>query len=429
MEAIRPEAEVPLVGCPRTMADLGMTPIFLKDHLLRTFYFEPVQTGFDLAKKTCIPLSIVDRLINELRNDSLLEVRGGAGERKMSFKVTLTEKGRARGAELVSVSSYAGAVPVPLEDYRRVVQAQSMLNAPVNRQDLDDAFTHLVLSEDLLSQLGPAVNSGQSIFLYGPPGNGKTTIAEAIACISGEGIMIPYALEVDGQIIKVYDPVNHTRLDSDEEDIEEIGGPDRRWVRCARPAMVAGGELTLGMLDLAFDRLSGYYEAPLQMKANGGVLVIDDFGRQSVSPRELLNRWIIPLEKRMDFFPLHTGKIFEAPFDVLIIFATNLEPADLVDEAFLRRIQYSLFVGNPTPDQYVLIFRSICEGHGIQVADEDIAYLMDQVYGPMGRQMRGCHPRDIVNHVIDICKYNGQQPHIDRELLDQACASYFIQGI
>jgi len=268
------------------------------------------------------------------------------------------------------------------------------------------------------------------VFLYGPPGNGKTVVAEGIGRALGGDMYVPSALDVDGQIITIFDPVNHEAL----EDEGPAGGSiikaverDRRWVRIRRPVVTVGGELTLEMLDLSFNAIAKFYEAPLQMKANGGVFVVDDFGRQRVRPRDLLNRWIVPLENRVDYLTLHTGKKFEMPFDVLIVFATNLNPESLADEAFLRRIPYKIFAKNPTADEFGRIFELNCRRKGIPYDPVVIEYLIRRYYEPRGVEMRGCHPRDIVEQVVDICRYQSRQPVLSRELLDQACRNYFLE--
>jgi len=273
------------------------------------------------------------------------------------------------------------------------------------------------------------VNSGKSVFIYGPPGNGKTVLAEGIGRALGGDMYIPWALDIDGQVITIFDPVNHEKLE------DEVSGSvlikavdrDRRWVRVKRPVVTVGGELTLEMLDLNFNPIAKFYEAPLQMKANGGVFVVDDFGRQRIRPRDLLNRWIVPLESRVDYLTMHTGKKFEMPFDVLIVFATNLNPESLADEAFLRRIPYKIYAKNPTHDEFGRIFELNCKRRGIGYDPVIIEYLVRRYYQPRGLEMRGCHPRDIVEQVVDICRYQAKPLVITRELLDQACKNYFLE--
>jgi predicted ATPase with chaperone activity len=281
----------------------------------------------------------------------------------------------------------------------------------------------------MLDQLGPAVNSGKALFLYGAPGNGKTVVAEGIGRALGTEMYIPHALDVDGQVITMFDPVNHVRSASATEQVSVIASAslDQRWEKIRRPVVVVGGELTLEMLDLSFNPISKFYEAPIQMKANGGVFVVDDFGRQRIPPRDLLNRWIVPLESRVDFLTLHTGRKFEIPFNVFIIFATNLKPESLADEAFLRRIPYKILAKNPTVDEYCRIFELNCRKRGLAFDPVMVEYLERRYYQPRNLQMRACHPRDLVEQVVDICRYQKRPVAITRELLDMACGSYFLE--
>src|SRR5262249_55693160 len=281
----------------------------------------------------------------------------------------------------------------------------------------------------MYDKLGPAVNSGKALFLYGKPGNGKTVIAEGIGRALGSDMHIPYAIDVDGQTITMFDPVNHVRTSAHGSagSVVSLSGHDRRWEQIRRPVVVVGGELTLEMLDLTFNPIAKFYEAPIQMKALGGVFVVDDFGRQRIPPRDLLNRWIVPLESRVDFLTLHTGRKFEIPFNVFIIFATNLKPESLADEAFLRRIPYKIRAKNPTVDEYTRIFEMNCRKRGLPFDAELIDYLQYKYYGPRRLQMRACHPRDLIEQVIDRCRYKQRAPELTHTLLDEACNTYFIE--
>jgi SpoVK/Ycf46/Vps4 family AAA+-type ATPase len=285
----------------------------------------------------------------------------------------------------------------------------------------------------MLERIGPAVNSGRSIFLYGPPGNGKTTIAEAVGrMVLGRDIWIPYAIDIDGQIVRVFDNVNHELLEvsstGDTGSLPRATGlrPDPRWVRIRRPVIIVGGELTLEGLDLVWDSTNHYYEAPYQVKANGGMFLIDDFGRQQVRPRDLLNRWIVPLEKRVDYLTLHTGRKVEVPFFVLVVFSTNIEPRDLVDEAFLRRIRHKIEVGDPSFEQYRAIFKQVCAEKHLPYDEEVLRYIIKKWYVDASRNLRCVHPRDLVDQIIDISKYMNQPPRMTREMIDRAASAYFV---
>jgi hypothetical protein len=299
----------------------------------------------------------------------------------------------------------------------------------VDRHTLVSGFDGLIVNMAMLDQLGPGVNSGKSLFLYGAPGNGKTVIAQGIGKSLGTEMFVPFAMDVDGQTITMFDPVNHTLLSGpgDSGSVVAASSQDKRWERIQRPVVVVGGELTLEMLDLTFNPIARFYEAPIQLKANGGVFVVDDFGRQRIPPRDLLNRWIVPLESRVDYLTLHTGRKFEIPFNVLIIFATNLKPESLADEAFLRRIPYKIMAKNPTMDEFCQIFEMNCRRRNIAFDPVLVEYLNRKYYQPRKLQMRACHPRDLVEQVVDRCRYYGRELAITRELLDAACASYFLE--
>jgi hypothetical protein len=421
---------------PRDIEDTGLGDEFITDLVLKHLYFAGVVPGHDLAARVRLPFhGIVEPVFTFLKHEKLLEIKKGQGISEAAYHYALTAEGRRRAREILEQSSYTGPAPVPLEDYEPMCTRQTVRNLTVTRQELELAFEHMVLEPAIFDMLGPATNSGKSVFLFGDPGNGKTTIAEGLARLLKGGIYIPHALKVDNQVVKVFDPVHHTpvdiptpRLDNGQPDI--TGGPryDNRWVFCRRPIVEVGGELTLHMLDLEFDEISKYYEAPLQVKANGGLFIIDDFGRQQVSPRDLLNRWILPLEKGIDFLTLHTGNKFAVPFDQLLVFATNLEPMDLVDEAFLRRIRYKVHVGDPTPAQYTMIFSMVCEAKGVPFDPRAVDYLLETWYEKNGLPLRACHPRDIVEHCVDMARFLDATPELTPEILDHIFNTYFIVG-
>lgn len=404
---------------------------FLTDLAIKTMYLEGNILGYELADRMRLPhTGVVEELLTGLKREQLCEVKGtggigGArGLGRAVYRYEITDKGRAVAREAMQRSQYAGPTPVPLPQYNEAIHRQSLGQLRVHRDGLRRALSHLVLDEQTIAYLGAAVNSRRSIFLFGPPGNGKTAIGEGIGTLVLEGaIYIPYAVETDNQVIKVFDALNHV---VDDQAPSDRNGYDRRWIRIRRPVITVGGEMTLDELDLIYEQTSKYYEAPLQMKSNGGMLLIDDFGRQQVRPRDLLNRWIVPLEKRIDYMALHTGRKIEIPFDALIVFATNLAPKDLVDEAFLRRIRHKIRITDPSWDDYREIFRRRCQEKGVPYSEEGLAYLIKEHYMRHNRAKRGCHPRDLIDQVIDIARYLDISPQLSKDLIDQACNAYFV---
>ena len=422
---------------PRSMAETGIGEEFLVDLTMKHLYYGGVLAGYELANRAKLPFqAVIQPVLKFLKDEKLCEIKKGAGISEGVYTYALTDEGRRRAREMQEQSSYAGPAPVTIEDYLAMCTRQTVRNLVVRRSEIDAAFTHLVIPQTTMDQLGPAVNSGKSIFLFGDPGNGKTSIAESLSELMHGGIYVPYAITVGNQVVKVFDPVHHVPIDvpkpgapTGEMDITQGGmSYDQRWVFCRRPVVEVGGELTLNMLDLRFDEVSKFYEAPLQVKANGGLFIIDDFGRQQVSPRDLLNRWILPLEKRIDFLTLHTGQKFSVPFDQLLIFATNIDPVNLVDEAFLRRIRYKIHVDDPTESMFAEIFSMVCEAKGVQFNPEAVEYLMREYYQRHRRPLRSCHPRDLVEHVIDLARFNESTPTLTQQALDHICRTYFIDG-
>ena len=415
--------------------DTGLSPLWLQDLILKILYFQGYLSGFKVAEEVALPFAgVTATLLDILKREKLIEVKSsqmGLGEGAYTYAITGAGVDRAR--EALDRSQYAGPAPVPVEDYNNAIRKQNRGRPTVNHRSLRQVLNQLVLNEKIFERVGPAVNSGTSIFMYGPPGNGKTTIARAIGSLTSRGSMyIPYAIYIDGQVVKLYDSVNH-QLAPDEAttsmgtgSLRSSARRDPRWVRVRRPFIVTGGELNMEGLDLVFDDTNKYYEAPFQVKANGGILLIDDFGRQLVRPRDLLNRWIVPLENRIDFLTLHTGRKIEVPFDVLIVFSTNLPPKDLVDEAFLRRLRHKIEVGDPSYQEYREIFRRVAAAKGIAYSDQGLAYLLQEWYIKSNRKLRASHPRDLCDQIIDISRFLDIQPAMSRELLSRAAAAYFV---
>jgi predicted ATPase with chaperone activity len=419
---------------PRTIEDTELSVGFLADLALKTLYFAGYISGYEVAEAIKLPFkSITDRVLEFLKRDRFIEVKGSSGGAyaEAAYEYVITGKGIERAREIMDRNQYAGPAPVTLESYKTAIRKQALQDVSIGPGQVRNALSHLVLGDRILGQIGPAINSSRSIFLFGHPGNGKTTIAEAIGfMILQDEMYIPYAVEVDGQVIKVFDPISHKVVPNEGGDQYGSRGNgqrlDRRWVRIRRPVVVTGGELTLESLDLNWEEAKKFYEAPLQMKANGGMFLIDDFGRQKIRPRDLLNRWIVPLEKRFDYLTLQTGNVIQIPFDMLIIFATNLEPRDLVDEAFLRRIRHKIDVRDPTIDEYREIFRRVAQSKDIRFDEGVLNYLVQEYYDKASRQLRACHPRDILDHLTDIARFQGIPPQLTKELIDQACVGYFV---
>jgi len=416
-----------------TIEDTGVSRELLVALLLKILHQRGGMSGFEAADAIALPFVLVDDLLMDLQQGRLLEVREADAPTRSSYRYALTGAGHARALEELGANRYVGPAPVPLDQYLESVSRQSVASLRIERDLLRYAMGDLVLPDGFLDLLGPAVNSAKSLFLYGDPGNGKTRIARAVAETYGDAFYVPFAVELDGLVMILFDPAHHEVIESLPLQpwsaptlMREVPEHDRRFILVRRPVVVAGGELDLDQLDLRYDPFSRTYQAPIHLKANGGVMVIDDLGRQRVPPRELLNRWIVPLEHRVDHLSLHSGKKVTVPFDCLVIFSTNIEPAELVEEAFLRRIHYKIHVSDPEPEQFDRIFEACCGAHGIEY-DPAAPELIRREYYATGRATpRGCHPRDIVDHVRDIAVFQGTRPELTPELLRRACESYFV---
>ena len=417
---------------PKRIEDTGLGAAFLVELACKVLYSGGTMSLAALSARLALPVSVTSDLAEILKRERLAEVKCG-GEVRASYQFALTDLGRERAREFLKFSAYTGAAPVTPELYQEMAWKQTVQKIPVTASRMSNAFDGVVLQPGLLDRLGPAVNSGRSIFLYGPSGTGKTFIAERLKGLLDGSIFIPRAVAVDGHVIRVFDPVCHSEINIGEGldsfgDILE-GGPrhDRRFVLCERPAIIAGGELTLSMLDLSYDAGAGYYESPLQLKANGGIFVIDDLGRQMVRPLDLFNRWIMPLEKGVDYLTLRTGKKFQIPFDQIIVFSTNIEPRELADEAFLRRLGYKIRIGNISPAEYVAICHQVCARLRMEFRAEAIRYLLEVEHERRDIPLCACHPNDILSRVAEICRYRGVSPHLTRELIGDACRDYFTE--
>jgi hypothetical protein len=381
-------------------------------------------SGREIADQVKLPFVLLDELLRQMKFDQLVFHRGSAPMNDYQFG--LTDKGRERARRLIEHCTYFGAAPVALNDYIASVKAQSLTTQHPTADDLKRAFDDLLINQRMLTRLGPAINSGRGLFLYGGAGNGKTSIAERVTRAFGQHIWIPRAIGVDGEIIRLYDPSNH-----DEAPLEGGGGLydsrkiDKRWIRIKRPTIVVGGELTMDNLEITLNSATGISEAPVQLKSNCGTLVIDDFGRQKMSTDQLLNRWIVPLEKRYDFLNLPSGKKIQVPFDQLIIFSTNLEPKDLCDDAFLRRIPYKIDVIAPTEDEFLELFKIMCPKLGFEYSSEAVEYVIETHYRRVKRPFANCQPRDLLLQVKNYCHYMGLKMELTPKYFDVAVENYF----
>jgi len=414
---------------PQSLQDLGLPSLFLGQLTLKHCFYMDVFTMGDLAERLKVSVSIISEVLDYLKKAKWVEVRGPdpmnpvVTALSLANRHSLTDGGRRQAAQLLEYDAYTGPAPVVLKDYWRQVTHQSIGKVGVTPDHIQRALKGLVLSAEMLEQLGVAAVSGKPLFLYGPAGNGKTVIAQRLGRIWEDDILVPYAIFVDGQVIQVFDEITHAHSEEAVSGGERV---DRRWVRCRRPVVTVGGELTLDMLDLAYKPTLKYFEAPLQLKANNGVFIVDDFGRQHIPPQELLNRWIIPLENRQDFLRLRTGQKFAIPFDQFIVFATNLEPRSLVDDAFLRRLRSKVKVDYVTRTQFVEIFRLFCDQDHLEFDPEAVEYLLGRYYDDGQRPLTACHPRDLLEQILDYCRFHQQAPRLTPENLDRACHSYFV---
>ena len=424
---------------PKDIADTGLSLSTISDLAIKHVYLRGGLLGKEVAEAMHLPYKdIVESALVFLKDEKFVEIKGGASAMSTEWRYAITGIGRDKFKEIWDRDRYAGPAPVTLNTYISQVKAQSIHGVDVDRTKVEEALKGIILEDYVIDQVGPAIISGTSLFLYGFPGNGKTLISERIASLLGGNIFVPHAIIIDNQIIKVYDPSYHETmpLEDDPQAAVYTGAlagfqkkavrSDLRWVHSKRPIVISGGELTLSSLDLIYDPEAKYYEAPLQMKSNNGMLLIDDFGRQLVRPRDLLNRWIVPLEKRIDYITLHTGKKVEIPFDQLVVYSTNIKPTELVDEAFLRRLRYKISVNDPTEENYRKIFSDYLASKGMEFSEDAFNYLMDKYYREKKRNLRACHPRDLINQIVEKAKFDRTKPVLDKKAVDYACRGYFV---
>ena len=415
---------------PQRLEDTGLPGDLVLQIVAKTLHAAGELTGTQLGERLGVRFEILEPALNMLKREQQCEISGGALVGGPAFKYRLTDAGRVRAALFLRENHYIGALPVPLHQYQEYIREVRRRTPPVVRRDmLERAFSSLVLNRRVVDQLGPAIAAQHSLFVYGPSGNGKTVISQAIRGVLPGAVAVPHAISVDGHIIRVYNPVNHQDIDPPQshDSLEHPSTYDRRWVLCERPLVTAGGELTLDALELGYSPVQGFYRAPLQVLANGGVLVLDDFGRQQISPRDLLSRWIVPLESRVDYLTLQTGQKFEIPFQAFVVFATNLKPSDLVDEAFLRRVGYKVLAESPTVEEFVQIFENYCRFRELPFDRSVVDFLLTNELQPRGVRLRGCQPRDLIEHALAIAGYYDHPRELTRQLMTDACASYFVE--
>ncbi len=411
---------------PDSVAETGLDLQFLLGFVLRCIYVTGLETIPDVAEFVKLPAGVLDEVFESARKKRLLAAAGVLQSDSRIMRYVMTDAGRQRALEAMEQCQYAGPAPVPLADYWAQLEKQSISHERVTADDLARSFEHLVLPAALLRRLGPGVRSGKSLLLYGGVGNGKTSIAEAIGNAFRHTIYVPHCIYVDGQIIKIFDPAVHQRASVTGGASPQPAGP--RWVRCQRPVVITGGELTMEMLDLTLDPISKYYEAPSHIKANGGVFVIDDFGRQRVRSVDLLNRWILPLERQQDYLTLHTGQKLRLPFDQLVVFSTNLAPEQMMDAAALRRIPYKLRIDPPSPHDYAEIFRRVCDAHHMELPGEVLQRVIDEFYPrtPGSMEPAGYQPKRIVEHVLACCSFEGSEPELTMDRVTDALKNLTI---
>ncbi len=417
--------------CPLTLAETGLSEGAVSDLLLKVLFRRGAMVGEELAHAVALAYPVIDDLLMTLQQRHFLEVLSTRGHGRAGYTLGVTEEGRNRARMAMDASRYVGPAPVTLDTFREWVERQSVRNVRVRREVLRAAFSDLVFPDEVFEGLGPAINSGSSIFLHGAPGNGKTAIAERLGSLTSESLYLPRALTVSGHVIVLEDPIYHRPVNEGQQSgvdslVRGDTSRDRRFAHVRRPAVFVGGDLALDQLDLKYDSYSKVYQAPFQVKASGGVLVVDDFGRQHMAPADLLNRWIVPLEKRYDTLSLHTGTKFPVPFDCLLVFATNLNPRDLVDEAFLRRIQFKVEVKSPDREGFAQILRMACLDRDIPFDSAAVDLLFASYYEKYGFRPRGCHPRDLLHQIESVAEFQGEAPTLDPELLHRAARSYFL---
>jgi predicted ATPase with chaperone activity len=413
-------------AAPTSIQDVGLDLGLLADLALKTLYFTGNVTAAELCSRMRLPMQVMTDVLTAVKRERLCETTGGVGISAASLNYTLTASGLERATAAMNMSAYAGPAPLPLATYFDAVRAQSVLNVELSREAIEGSIAHLILDPRTVEQIGQAISAKRATLIYGASGNGKSSAADGLGRALPGDIYIPYAVEVMHQVIQVFDPSTHEEVPESVADESGHMSGDARWIRIKRPVVMAAGELAASHLELLRDEVHKTYEAPIQMKANGGMLVIDDFGRQHLDAAYLLNRWIVPLEKGIDNLSLQNGARFQVPFDVIPLFITNRRPADLADEAFMRRIRYKVEVSPPDPALFMKIFEQECQKYGILYDESAAHYFIDEYFTKSGRHMRGCHPRDIIDSIAAAARYRGTEAALTPDAIDEACAQYFV---
>lgn len=417
---------------PESLDELGVQPALLEQLLVKFLYFRGELLGRELASLMGVTFSLIDDLLEMLKRQHYVGVKKSLGMGNMSGIFVLTESGRNLAREFLMNNQYAGPIPVPLYQYTEVVRRQKLRDNWLSPKLLVEAFEHLVVEADILAQIGPAVNASKSFLIYGKPGNGKTALAESLFRVETEPIFMPYAIECQGNVIQLYDPIYHQKVEDVTTQLSALSTDlpwDGRWFKCKRPFIITGGELTLEMLDLSYNPHSKIYDAPFQLKANNGIYLIDDFGRQKVSPAEVLNRWIVPMERHIDYLSFHAGGKMTVPFEAFLIFSTNLKPEQLGDEAFLRRIQYKMFLRSPKQAEFTEIFERFAAAKELECAPEVTDAFVRKHYIEGTQPFRRCHPRDVLMHAIDIINFESLPRVLNEDVLDRAFNSCFVEDV
>ena len=416
---------------PRGLAEMRLPLVMMRDILLKTIFRKNVDTVSEVAEAVCLPGSVTQELIDIAREQKLLEATGTLNANsgnEMGYQ--LTDAGKARALDALSQSEYFGAMPVPLEIYREQVKRQSIRNIQVTRDQLTGAMGHLVLPDSLLDHLGPAVSAGRSILMYGPPGNGKSSISNGIRDALGDNVYVPRAIEYAGQVITVYDPIVHNAIEQEADDPNSLRRRkrfDTRYVMCERPTVVTGGELSLSMLDLVYNPTARTYQAPLQLKSTGGIFIVDDLGRQAEPPKALINRWIVPLEESKDILGLQSGEKFEVPFDTLVIFSTNFLPNEIFDQAALRRIFFKIKIDGPNQENFLKIFAMVARKRGMPLDEAALVHLLKVKYPTIQNVYANYQPIFLIDQMISICEFEGIPYQMSPDLIDRAWANMFVK--